>query len=174
MPKSRIDKPCKRPIQVESNVQRVVYADPKTGLTYKAPYKTVPLSAPGTPSDRGIMEAEEDVAAPWVNGEEPSKTRDGRPRQRNKNPEDESALAEEQRMQRNQCEAELREFSEHKESFTVPIPKRKIRVIIQSSPEIVDNLMAAQRIETNLEDLSGGFLREGDQGELKGKETGEE
>ncbi|KAH9444734.1 hypothetical protein Pst134EB_024991 [Puccinia striiformis f. sp. tritici] len=77
-------------------------------------------------------------------------------------------------MQRAQREAELQEFGDHKEYITAPVPTRKIRVIIQSLPDVDEELMAAQRIKTNLKDLSGGFFGTDDQGKNEDRENGEE
>ncbi|KAI7940966.1 hypothetical protein MJO28_013251 [Puccinia striiformis f. sp. tritici] len=74
-------------------------------------------------------------------------------------------------MQRAQREAELQEFGDHKEYITAPVPTRKIRVIIQSLPDVDEELMAAQRIKTNLKDLSGGFFGTDDQGKNEDREN---
>ncbi|POW22892.1 hypothetical protein PSHT_00685 [Puccinia striiformis] len=184
-----LKKACERPVKIDSKVRKTVYTNPETGSTYGCPYPTAPLAPSQTPSNQSMVNAEEDVAAPWVNREDLSKTNTAPDRLLEGGPkhhiyqlhhnmltdaEDEETLSEEQQMQRAQREAELQEFGDHKEYITAPVPTRKIRVIIQSLPDVDEELMAAQRIKTNLKDLSGGFFGTDDQGKNEDRENGEE
>ncbi|KAI9606749.1 hypothetical protein H4Q26_006286 [Puccinia striiformis f. sp. tritici PST-130] len=165
-----LKKACERPVKIDSKVRKTVYTNPETGSTYGCPYPTAPLAPSQTPSNQSMVNAEEDVAAPWVNREDLSKTNTA-PDRLLEDAEDEETLSEEQQMQRAQREAELQEFGDHKEYITAPVPTRKIRVIIQSLPDVDEELMAAQRIKTNLKDLSGGFFGTDDQGKNEDREN---
>ncbi|KAI9619251.1 hypothetical protein H4Q26_011932 [Puccinia striiformis f. sp. tritici PST-130] len=111
-----------------------------------------------TPSNPTMIREEEDYAAPWVFGEKTSESCTNPAQLREENEEDEEELARERELRKVQREAEIKEYADTIEELG------RIAQELQEEEGVPTSSTGPSkklRIESNLADLSGGFVRDG-------------